>query len=268
MGKQLEYLNILGGIFALLLVVVLPIWQFALDKQSGWIYVFYWGILFITSIISVLTKNFGLFMGMFLVLFMLSLLLVFFSDNLNSIFTILTIFMIGFLYTKVPIDEFKNSSNIERVVHAVIIIVSALMIYLYSDAPAPRMKGFALVVLVLFLNTIAILYGARNTTIAPGQKLSRVFKWFIYIGIISSIVWYNTYGTVGSYTTETVESWFDIRDNISQTPGPEFLSTYIKDYVKPSPVERTSTDKREIVIERGKASQEEERREISGDYYE
>ena len=267
MGQKLEYLNILGGLFALLLVVFSPIWQFVQAKQSGWIYTFYWGILFITSIISIFAKNFGIFMGMFFALIMLSLLLIFFSDNLNSIFTILTIFMIGFLYTKVPIDEFKNSSNIEKVVHAVIIIVSALMIYLYSGAPEPRMKGFALVVLVLFLNTIAILYGAKNTAIAPGQKLSRVFKWFIYVGIISSIVWYNTYGTVGSYTTETVENWFDVRDNISQTPDifPKLIGTYITDYIKSSP-DRTSDEK--TPEERSKESQEEERREITQEYYE
>ena len=267
MGQKLVFLNILGGLFALLLVLVSPIWQFINNKQSGWIYTFYWGILFITSIISILGKNFGIFMGMFLALIMLSLLLVLFSDNLNSIITILTIFMIGFFYTKVPIDEFKNSSNIEKVVHAVIIIVSALLIYLYSAAPEPRMKGFALVVLVLFLNTIAILYGARNTSIAPGQKLSRIFKWFIYVGIISSIVWYNTYGTVGSYTTETVENWFDVRDNISQTPDifPKLIDTYIKNYIKSSPDDRNSDE--QTPEERSKDSQKEERREISQDYY-
>ena len=80
MIQKLEYLNILGGLFALLLVVFSPIWQFVQAKQSGWIYTFYWGILFITSIISILGKNFGIFMGMFLALIMLSLLLVLFSD--------------------------------------------------------------------------------------------------------------------------------------------------------------------------------------------
>ena len=40
----------------------------------------------------------------------------------------------------------------------------------------------------------------ENQVIAPGKKLARVIKWSIYILIISSIVWYNTYGTVGNYT--------------------------------------------------------------------
>jgi hypothetical protein len=159
------------------------------------------------------------------------------------IFFILIMFISGLMYKKLPIDEFKNSTNIEKVVHAVIIIISGLIIFLYSYAPLPKIKGFALVILVMFLNTIAILYGAKDTGIAPGLKLARVIKWLLYILLVVSIIWYNTYGTIGSYTFSLDWLPFNLYDELTED------------------VRERTTEKK------AKDSEEEERREISQDYY-
>ena len=41
---------------------------------------------------------------------------------------LISIFFGGLMYAKLPIDEFRNSSNVERVVHALIIFITALML--------------------------------------------------------------------------------------------------------------------------------------------
>ena len=215
-------------------------------------------------------KMFGIMVGI-LVLFLILLIYVLNRTGMGPPLAIIVMFFTGFMYKKLPIDEFKNSSNVEKIVHALIVIISGLMIYLYSYSPQPRMKGFALVTLVMFLNTIAILYGARNTGIAPGQKLARVFKWLLYIFIISSIVWYNTYGTVGSYTQNSVYTTFDPRRFVRDKPD-VFPFNWI-------PIDELTEDGQTLdeltrnipnesnPDERAKSSEEEERREISQDYY-
>lgn len=208
-------------------------------------------------------KIFGIMVGI-LVLFLMLLIYTLNRTGMGPPLAIIVMFLSGFMYQKIPIDEFKNSSNVEKVVHALIIIISGLMIYLYSYSTQPKMKGFALVTLVIFLNTIAILYGARDTGIAPGIKLGRVFKWLLYILIISSIVWYNTYGTVGSYTQDSLYDTFDPRRFVKDRPDIipfNFIPTdEIKDITDSVPEERSTEETAE-------ASQKEERREISQDYY-
>ena len=181
------------------------------------------------------------------------------QTGVGPLLALISIFFSGFMYAKLPIDEFRNSSNVERFAHALIIIISGLMIYLYSYSPQPRMKGFALVTLVMFLNTIAILYGARNTGIAPGQKLARVLKWLLYIFIISTLVWYNTYGTVGSYTQDSVYTIFDPIRVIRDKPD-IFLFKWL-------PVGTNENTNKMSNSRRAKSSEEQERKDISQDYY-
>lgn len=204
-------------------------------------------------------KIFGIMTGI-LVLFLILLIYVLNRTGIGPPLAIIVMFMSGLMYNKIPIDEFKNSSNVEKVVQALILIISGLMIYLYSYSPQPKMKGFALVILVIFLNTIAILYGARNTGIAPGLKLARVFKWFIYISLVSGVVWYNTYGTVGSYTQDSIYTTFDPRRFIKDKP--EIFPFYFipTDEIGVISDESNPEDK-------AKSSEEDERKDISQDYY-
>jgi len=279
MNKKELFANGLISIITILFVIITPlrqIWVGDNVKSASWLYIVFWIILLISVVInySVYGNNLNPLWFLYLLFALLIFLLAMFGDHKAFIGTIITIILLITFYMKVPIEEFKNSSNIERIVHGIVLFVTFLMIYLYSNYPQPKMKGFVLIVLVLFLNTIAILYGSRNTGIAPGQKLARVFKWFIYISIISTIVWYSTYGTIGNYTTENVEDILDWRQSISQTPD---TFAYPKDYslndIISYLIQDDSTDditpdeRKEIITERGEASQEEERREISEDYY-
>lgn len=209
---------------------------------------------------------FGIMSG-FLTLFFMLLIFTLNRTGMGPPLAIISMFILGLSYIKLPVDEFKNSSNIEKVVHAVTLIVSGLMIYLYAYSPQPKMKGFALVVLVMFLNTIAILYGARNTSVAPGQKLARVFKWLIYVLCIASIVWYNTYGTVGAYTSDSLYSTFDPRIAIRDVP--DYLNGLIDgdDLIDKEDAPPSASERSQQVEERGEESQKEERREVSQDYY-
>ena len=213
--------------------------------------------------------TFGLMTGI-LILFLILLIYVLNRTGMGPPLALISIFFGGLMYTKLPIDEFKNSSNVERVVHALIIVVSGLMIYLYSYSPQPKMKGFALVTLVFILNAFAILYGARESGIAPGKKLARVIKWSIYILIISSIVWYNTYGTVGSYTHDSLYNTFDPRRFVRDKPDvfpfnwiPFELLTdgQTLDELTEDIRDDNNTD------DRAKSSEEDERKDISQDYY-
>ena len=210
-------------------------------------------------------KIFGIMLGI-LVLFLILLIYVLNRTGMGPPLAIIVMFMSGLMYQKLPIDEFKNSSNVEKVVHALIIIISGLMIYLYSYSPQPKMKGFALVTLVMFLNTVAILYGARNSGIAPGLKLARVFKWLLYILLVSSIVWYNTYGTVGSYTQYSLYDTFDPRGFVKNKPD---ISPFNWISFEGNELVELTEDVREgeTIGEKAKSSEEEERGEISQDYY-
>ena len=236
---------------------------------NGILYVYVYYLLYLLYYI-VWTRNLGMNFLKNLLLFgalcvILIGILVFLDSHSWIPGTTLLISVMYLFYTKVPIEEFKNSSNIERIVHGVVLFITILMIYLYSNYPQPKMKGFVLIVLVLFLNTIAILYGSRNTGIAPGQKLARVFKWFIYISIISTIIWYNTYGTVKGETVDDLPlyGWFNIRDSIRKA-GP---LTYPLKSIESWLTGKTETERTQEVEDRGKESLKEERREISEDYY-
>ena len=233
------------------------------EEKHNFFYLFIY--LYLWFAINLGWKIFGVMLGI-LVLFLILLVYVLNRTGMGPPLAIIVMFMSGLMYNKIPIDEFKNSSNVEKVVQALILIISGLMIYLYSYSPQPKMKGFALVILVIFLNTIAILYGARNTGIAPGLKLARVFKWFIYISLVSGVVWYNTYGTVGSYTQDSIYTTFDPRRFVRDKPD-VFPFNWL-------PIEDNVLDELTVNIpdksnprERAKSSEEEERREISQDYY-
>ncbi len=237
------------------------------EEKHNFFYLFIY--LYLWFAVNMGWKIFGIMTGI-LVLFLILLIYILNRTGMGPPLALISIFFGGLMYTKLPIDEFKNSSNVERVVHALIIVVSGLMIYLYSYSPQPKMKGFALVTLVFFLNAIAILYGARESGIAPGKKLARVFKWSIYILIISSIVWYNTYGTVGSYTHDSLYTTFDPRRFVRDKPDvfpfnwiPFELLTdgqTINDLTEDIRDDSNTDD-------RAKSSEEDERKDISQDYY-
>jgi len=196
-----------------------------------------------------------------LVVFLFVLILVSNITGMGPPLGVTILFLIMLMYQKVPIDEFKNSSNIEKFVHFIVVFVSLLMIYIYSNFPQPKMKGFSLGVLVFFLNAIAVLYGTRDTGIAPGVKLGRIVKWLLFIFIIILIVWYNTYGTVASYTSENIYRIFDIRISIRDKPDVFPFNLIPVNLIVPNDIDTRTTK------QKAESSENEIRKEITNDYY-